>query len=110
MIDNQPQALPTATLVKPSATEIEFRNSEAEAPAEIKPEQTTPSDPVDAPSPEVPPIDAAAAVADEQPQALSNTALAEPPAGEPVFQDTENDPRAIIDFVIRKRSRQTGNQ
>jgi hypothetical protein len=112
MIDNQPQALPPETVVEPSAAELELRNTEAEAHGEIKPDRTAPADPVNEPPPVVSPFDTADARVDDQPQVLPNTTLTEPPDSEPVRLDanTQNDPRAIIDFVIRKRSRQTDDQ
>ena len=59
--------------------------------------------------------DASAAMVDEQPQELSETpppatTLAEPTADELEVRDTERDPRAIINFVIQKRSRQPDDQ
>jgi hypothetical protein len=40
----------------------------------------------------------------------AEASVSEPEVGRPEFQGTEDDPRAIIDYVIRKRSRQTGDQ
>jgi hypothetical protein len=45
---------------------------------------------------------------DEAP--LAETSLAEPTASDLASQDTKSDPRALIDFVIKKRTKQTANQ
>lgn len=98
------------------AAELTFTvSTPVEAPGEIKPDQATQSDVVDAPSSSASEIDASTALVDEQPQELSVTplpvtTLAQPAADELQFQDTESDLRAIIDFVIRKRSQEPGNQ
>ena len=98
----------TSTLPATTSTPVE-------APSEIKLDQAIKSDFVDAPSPSASDIDASTARVDEQPQGLAvtplpATTLAKPTAGELQFQETESDPSAIIDFVIRKRSQQPGNQ
>ncbi|MGD9097790.1 MAG: hypothetical protein PVF97_06865, partial [Desulfobacterales bacterium] len=85
-------------------------SSSLDPPGEIIQDQTTQSDLTDAPSTSASTLDAADALVDRQDQALPASVEAKPLAGETVLQDTESDPSAIIDFVIRKRSRQQSDQ
>ena len=86
------------------------------APPNVKAEaaEMVSADRVDRPTPSASPMDASTAVVDAPPERLAAppspaTAQTEPTTGQLEGRNTEMDPRAIIDFVIRKRSMQSGD-
>jgi hypothetical protein len=99
----------------PATLPEEAVSAPVEAPIENKLNPTAQSDVDDGPSPLASAIEASTVSVDEAPQELPvtpppTTPSTGPAADEGEFENTESDPRAIIDFLIRKRAQQPGSQ
>jgi general secretion pathway protein A len=98
---------PAPTLAEPSSENKDDKEMGA-APA-----TSPPTDLVDIPSPSTSPLEASTDVVDEPSRERAVAprqpvpTLAEPSSDKLEIEDPEIDPRAIIDFVIQKRSRQS---